>query len=70
MNSIRIFEPKVTMFTTTVEIPVRSLRVDGIANGKDVGILHDIFEGDYVGTLFHAKYDEDFYISDYIEENI
>lgn len=41
-----------------------------IANGKDVGILHDIFEGDYVGTLFHSKYDEDFYISDYIEENI
>lgn len=39
-----------------------------IANGKDVGILHEIFEGDFVGTLFHSHYDEDFYISDYIEE--
>lgn len=39
-----------------------------IANAKDVGILHQIFEGDFVGTLFHANYDEDFYISDFIEE--
>ena len=43
MNSIRIFEPKVTMFTTTVEIPVRDLRVDGIANGKDVYEANKIF---------------------------
>ena len=39
-----------------------------IANGKDVGVIHRIFEGDCVGTLFHANYDEDFYISYYIEE--
>ena len=39
-----------------------------IANGKDVGILHEIFEGNFTGTLFHQHYDEDFYISDYIEE--
>lgn len=41
-----------------------------IANGKDVGILHEIFEGDFTGTLFHQHYDEDFYISDYIEETL
>ena len=29
---------------------------------------NEIFEGNFVGTLFHAHYDEDFYISDYIEE--
>ena len=38
-----------------------------IANGKDVGILHDIFDGEYLGTFFHAKYNEDFYISDFVE---
>lgn len=41
-----------------------------IANAKDVGILHHIFEGDFVGTLFHANFDEDFYISDFIEETL
>ncbi len=41
-----------------------------IANGKDVGILHEIFEGNFTGTLFHQHYDEDFYISDYIEETL
>lgn len=41
-----------------------------IANAKDVGILHQIFEEDFVGTLFHANYDEDFYISDFIEETL
>lgn len=41
-----------------------------IANGNDVGILHEIFEGNYTGTLFHAHYDEDFYIKDYIEETM
>ena len=29
-----------------------------IANGKDVGILHEIFEGDFTGTLFHHNADE------------
>lgn len=38
-----------------------------IANGKDMGIIHQIFEGDFVGTTFHANYDEDFYISDFLE---
>lgn len=38
-----------------------------IANGKDVGILHDIFQGEYLGTFFHSKYNEDFYISDFVD---
>ena len=41
-----------------------------IANGKDVGILHKIFEDDFVGTVFEANKDEDFYIPDFIEEHI
>ncbi|MGN0272936.1 MAG: glutamate 5-kinase [Lachnospiraceae bacterium] len=41
-----------------------------IANGKDVGILHKIFEDDFVGTVFEANKDEDFYIPDFIEENM
>lgn len=40
-----------------------------IANGRDVCVLHEIFEGDFVGTTFLAHKDEDFYISDYIEES-
>jgi glutamate 5-kinase len=39
-----------------------------IASGRDVGILHDIFEDRYEGTLFMAKKDEDFYIQDYLRE--
>ena len=41
-----------------------------IANGKDVGILHEIFEGEFCGTTFLANKDEDFYIADYIEESL
>lgn len=41
-----------------------------IANGADVGIIHKIFENDYVGTLFRANKNDDFYIADYIEESI
>ena len=41
-----------------------------IANAKDISIIHRIFEGDFVGTLFHSNYDEDFYISDFIEETL
>ena len=41
-----------------------------IANGADVGIIHRIFEDRYVGTLFHANYDEDFYIEDYVMDRI
>ena len=41
-----------------------------IANAKDMQIIHQIFEGDFVGTLFHSNYDEDFYISDFIEDTI
>lgn len=41
-----------------------------IANGKDVGVLHKIFEDDFVGTVFTANKDEDFYIPDFIEEHL
>ncbi len=41
-----------------------------IANGEDVGVLHRIFEGRFVGTLFMEHYDEDFYIADFIEKTI
>lgn len=41
-----------------------------IANAKDIGIIHEIFEGNFTGTLFHSHYDEDFYISDFIEETL
>lgn len=41
-----------------------------IANGKDVGILHRIFEGDFIGTLFKENLNEDFYIADYIEKSM
>ncbi len=41
-----------------------------IANGADVGILHQIFEGDFVGTLFREHKDEDFYIADFIEKSL
>lgn len=41
-----------------------------IANGEDVRVLHRIFEGEFVGTVFKAHYDEDFYIADFIEKSI
>lgn len=41
-----------------------------IANAEDVGILHEIFEGEFRGTLFKEHYDEDFYIADFIEESM
>ncbi len=41
-----------------------------IANGNDVGVLHRIFEGEFVGTLFRAHRNEDFYIADFIEESM
>ena len=38
-----------------------------IANGKDFGILHHIFENRFTGTFFKANYDENFYILDLLE---
>ena len=39
-----------------------------IANGKDFGILHHIFENRWTGTIFKANYDENFDILDLLEE--
>ena len=40
-----------------------------IANGKDVGILHQIIEGNFKGTLFKGKKDSSFNLNQYIEEH-
>ncbi|MBO6214462.1 MAG: glutamate 5-kinase [Lachnospiraceae bacterium] len=37
-----------------------------IGNGADVGILHQIFDGEFVGTVFRANPREDFYLPDEI----
>ena len=41
-----------------------------IANGKDVRVLHQIMEGNEIGTLFLSHKNEDFYIADFIEESM
>ena len=38
-----------------------------IANGKDVHIIEDIFEGKNVGTLFTAHKNKDFVLLDYLK---
>lgn len=39
-----------------------------IANGKDVSVLHRIFEGEFTGTVFHAAKDQNFDIVSLLEE--
>lgn len=41
-----------------------------IANGKDVCILHHIFDASFVGTIFKAEKKETFHIEDFILETI
>ncbi|MBE5897510.1 MAG: glutamate 5-kinase [Lachnospiraceae bacterium] len=41
-----------------------------IANGADVEIIHDIMDDDFVGTVFTANKKDDFFIADFIEENM
>jgi glutamate 5-kinase len=41
-----------------------------IANGADVEIIHDIMEDDFIGTVFTANKKDDFFIADFIEENM
>lgn len=38
-----------------------------IANGRDFHIIHEIVEGNQIGTLFAANHKEEFYLIDYIE---
>ncbi len=40
-----------------------------IANGKDMGIIHRIMDGQPIGTLFKGNRTEDFYLIDYLEED-
>ena len=41
-----------------------------IANGRDVGVIHDVFEGDFVGTTFHANPNSSFQLENFIMESI
>lgn len=41
-----------------------------IANGEDFGVIHKIMEGKQVGTLFKQHKNENFYLIDFIEENL
>lgn len=38
-----------------------------IANGADMGIIHQIMEGERLGTMFKANRIEDFYLIDYLD---
>ncbi|MCR4612211.1 MAG: glutamate 5-kinase [Lachnospiraceae bacterium] len=40
-----------------------------IANSKDLSIIHEIFEGDFKGTVFKSCYDDYFDVLGYIEDN-
>jgi glutamate 5-kinase len=41
-----------------------------IANGEDMGVIHKVIDGEAVGTLFKEHKNEDFYLIDFIEENL
>lgn len=41
-----------------------------IANGKDVHIIHDIFDGEFVGTKFVASKNPNFQLANFIMESI
>lgn len=41
-----------------------------IANGEDMGVIHRIIEGENIGTLFKQNKNEDFYLINFIEENL
>ena len=41
-----------------------------IANGRDVSILHHIFEDSFTGTVFRAEKNETFCLADFIRETI
>jgi glutamate 5-kinase len=41
-----------------------------IANGKDVSVIHDVFEGSFTGTTFHANPNPNFHLETFIMESI
>ena len=41
-----------------------------IANGGNIGILYDIMNDNYTGTLFHKAEDKNFVLANYILESI
>ena len=55
---------------TAAKIATRSGADMVIANGKDVCILHHIFDDSFTGTIFSAEKKESFRIEDFILETI
>ena len=55
---------------TAAKIATRSGADMIIANGKDVCILHHIFDDSFKGTIFKADKSETFRIEDFILETI
>ncbi len=41
-----------------------------IANGQNVGVIHDIIEGDFRGTLFRAQKNSSIDIRSYVEQHV
>ena len=41
-----------------------------IANAANLGVIHDIFTGDFVGTTFHADLNPNFHLENFIMESI
>lgn len=41
-----------------------------IANGRDVSVLHEIFDDDFIGTHFWANENSNFDLIDYLNDNL
>jgi glutamate 5-kinase len=39
-----------------------------IVNGRDMGIIHRIMDGDFIGTTFLSNFDEDFDLLDSLKD--
>lgn len=39
-----------------------------ITSGADMSVLHRIMENDFTGTVFYERFDEDFYVADFLKE--
>lgn len=77
LMSMASSEPGSSIGTGGMTTKIRAAQIAGksgadmiIANGSDVSVLHEIFEGQFVGTFFEGHKDSDFDILDVIEEEI
>lgn len=41
-----------------------------IANGKDIQVIYDIFDGNFVGTKFHSNKKDDFKLADFVKDSV